>query len=461
MRILITAAGSHGDVVPYTGLGVRLREAGHEVTLATHPSFAARVAECGLGFRPLPGDPRTDAAGPIAPSGAPDPCGPAAEADVAAASGEGARSVGAGEGPRTRALLRQASTAIRHLGEGLADAAEPGTELLLLSNTTATLGRHVAEAIGADCFGVALQPTAPTGDFPPVVGPTRSLGRWGNRAAGRLALRVVDRLHRDAVRDLRDRLGLPAATGGGAGASTVHRRRTRSGAGAAGAGTGAPVPYGLSAIMHGFSPVLVPRPADWGAGLDVVGTWWPHLPPDARLPAAVEEFLDAGPPPVLIGFGSMGGGAGERLSAMATEALRRAGLRGILQSGWAGLAASGDDVLTVGEVPHALLFPRMAAVVHHAGAGTTAAALGAGVPAVPVPVTADQPFWARRVAALGAGADPIPYKALTADRLAEALRRAVHDGTYRERAAAAARRMTTEDGAGRVTEVIGRLKQTS
>ncbi|WKX71689.1 nucleotide disphospho-sugar-binding domain-containing protein [Streptomyces sp. XD-27] len=438
MRILITAAGSHGDVVPYTGLGVCLREAGHEVVLATHPSFAARVAECGLGFRPLPGDPRTDAAAPT------EPPGPGGE-------GTGAPTR-AGGAPRGRALLRQASTAIRLLGEGIADAADPGTDLLLLSNTTATLGRHVAEAIGADCLGAALQPTAPTGEFPPVVGPTRSLGRWGNRAAGRFALRVVDRLHRDAVRDLRARLGLPAATGGGAGASTARRRRARSGA-------GAPVPYGLGAILHGFSPVLVPRPADWGAGLDVVGTWWPHLRPEARLPEVVEDFLGAGPPPVFIGFGSMGGGEGERLSGIATEALRRAGLRGILQAGWAGLAACGDDVLTVGDVPHALLFPRAAAVVHHAGAGTTAAALRAGVPSVPVPVTADQPFWARRVAALGAGTEPIPYRALTADRLAEALRQAVHDGAYRERAASAARRMAAEDGAGRVAEVIRTLER--
>lgn len=115
------------------------------------------------------------------------------------------------------------------------------------------------------------------------------------------------------------------------------------------------------------------------------------------------------------GFGSMAAGHGERLSGIAVRALRAAGLRGILQSGSAGLAAEGDDdVLTVGDVPHALLFPRTAAVVHHAGAGTAAAGLRAGVPAVPVPVTADQPFWALRLAALGAAsrtpAVPVPRR---------------------------------------------------
>ncbi|MYZ12335.1 nucleotide disphospho-sugar-binding domain-containing protein, partial [Streptomyces sp. SID337] len=139
-----------------------------------------------------------------------------------------------------------------------------------------------------------------------------------------------------------------------------------------------------------------------------------------------------GPPPVFIGFGSMAGGEGdgERLSEIAVSALRTAGLRGVLQSGRAGLAASGDDVLTIGEVPHALLFPRVAAVVHHAGAGTSAAALRAGAPAVPVPVAADQPFWAARLASLGAATAPVPFEDLTAPALADAIGRAVREGTH-------------------------------
>lgn len=153
----------------------------------------------------------------------------------------------------------------------------------------------------------------------------------------------------------------------------------------------------------------------------------------------------------------MGAGQGDRLGELAVRALRQAGVRGIVQAGWAGLAApdgDDDDTLLVGDVPHALLFPRTAAVVHHAGAGTTAAALRAGVPSVPVPFTADQPFWARRVAALGAGTEPVPAAALTADRLAEAIRRAVEEPSYREHAAVAAARLGSEDGAGAVARSI-------
>ncbi|MGW1892765.1 glycosyltransferase [Streptomyces sp. NPDC002004] len=402
MNILITAAGSRGDVAPYTGVGVRLREAGHDVAVATHEHFAPLVAESGLEFRALPGDPYGSS----------------------------------GDGRGTAALARKAAAFVRELGTGIADAAAQGAELLLLSTTTAPLGWHVAEAMGVPSLGAYLQPVTPTGSFPPVVGGARSLGPWGNRAAGRLSLRVVDRIHAEAARRLRDRFGLPPAAPG-----QVRRRYEERG----------------WPVLHGFSPHVVPRPADWRAGLDVVGHWWPHTPDGRALPSALEDFLHAGPPPVFIGFGSMAGGQGERLGELAVRALRSAGLRGVLQSGHAGLTAVDDDTTVVGDLPHALLFPRMAAVVHHAGAGTTAAGLRAGVPTVPVPVTADQPFWAARAAALGAATTPIPFKDLTADRLADALRRVVGEPGYRSRARAAAALLAAEDGAGRVVAAVGRV----
>lgn len=409
--ILLTAAGSYGDVAPYTGVGARLRAAGHEVTLATHDSYAPLVRAAGLEFRRLPADPRR-----------PDATGPARHT-----------------GPR--ALLRTAAAFLRELGDGLADAARPGTDLLLFSTTTAPLGHHLAEALRLPSLDLPLVPGAPTGDFAPVVGGVRSLGRSGNRAAGRLSLRVLDRLHADAARDLRTRLGLPPA-----GARTVRRRTEAAG----------------HPVLHGFSEALLPRPADWPAHLEVVGNWWPWHTPGERLPSVVEDFLAAGPPPVFVGFGSMAAGDGERLGALAADALRRAGLRGILQSGWAGLTApEHPDLLTVGALPHALLFPRMSAVVHHCGAGTAAAGLRAGVPTVPVPVTADQPFWAARLAALGAATAPVPFRDLSADhgvaRLADALTRATAAPARRDRATAAARRLAAEDGAGAVVEAVGRL----
>ncbi|QIK08306.1 glycosyltransferase family 1 protein [Streptomyces sp. ID38640] len=421
-HILITAAGSHGDIAPYTGVGARLRAAGHEVALATHDSYAPLVRAAGLEFRQLPADPRTRRADPAEAAGPDRPPAPGG----------------------TRALMRQATAFIKELGGGIADAAREDTGLLLLSATTAPLGHHLAEARGIPSLELPLVPGAPTGDFAPVVSGGRSLGRWGNRAAGRLSLRVVDRLYADAAREMRARLGLPPAT-----PRTVRRRAEAAG----------------RPVLYGFSEVLVPRPTDWRTGLDVVGNWWPWHAPDDRLPPVVEDFLAAGPPPVFIGFGSMAGGEGERLSALAAAALRRAKVRGILQSGWAGLTTrhtSADaDLLTIGEVPHALLFPRMSAVVHHCGAGTAAAGVRAGVPTVPVPVTADQPFWAARLAALGVATAPIPFKDLSTDhavaRLAHAISQATAAPARRDHATTAAHRLATEDGAGKVLKAVERL----
>lgn len=397
MKILITAAGSRGDVAPYTGLGARLADAGHEVALATGEVFAPLVREAGLEFRPLPADPR-----------------------------------GAGPAGTKRELMRTAAAFMRRMATGLRDALTDDTELMLLSTTTAPLGWHLEEATGVPGLDVSLQPTEPTGDFPPVVGGTRSLGRFGNRAMGRLSLRVADRIFADAVRELRSGLGLAPVRPG-----EVRRRRTEAG----------------RPVLFGFSEVLVPRPADWREGLTVTGNWWPYRADDP-LPPEVEDFLSAGPPPVLVGFGSMPADDAERLSDLAVTALRRAGVRGILQSGRAGLAASGDDVLTVGDLPHSALFPRLAAVVHHAGAGTSAATLRAGVPSVPVPVLADQPFWASRLTALGAAPAPVPFAALTAERLGDALKHAVAEPSYADAARAAARLMSAEDGAGQVVKAV-------
>ncbi|MEV7421724.1 glycosyltransferase [Streptomyces sp. NPDC091212] len=400
MGILIAAAGSRGDIAPYTGLGAALRRAGYDVALATTDTFAPLVRDAGLEFRALPADPRLR-----------------------------------GGGTGGRELMRTAAAFITELGQGFADAMADGTDLLLLSTTTAPLGWHLAEATGTPCLGVYLQPTAPTGDFPPVVTGSRSLGGPVNRVAGRFALGMADRVYAPAVAVLRRRLQLPPAS-----ASVTRRRRERAN----------------WPILHGFSTVLVPRPSDWRSGLEVVGNWWPHLDATVQLPAELEDFLRAGPRPVLVGFGSMAAGDGERLSEIAVRALRRAGLRGILQAGNAGLAADSDDILTIGDVPHAPLFPRLAAVVHHAGAGTSAAALRAAVPAVTVPVTADQPFWAGRLAALGAATDPIPFRSLTAERLADSLDRVVREVAYTRAAARAARHMKTEDGADRVIEAVQR-----
>jgi UDP:flavonoid glycosyltransferase YjiC (YdhE family) len=165
---------------------------------------------------------------------------------------------------------------------------------------------------------------------------------------------------------------------------------------------------------------------------------------------------------VFVGFGSMTP-TYERLHDVVAVAVKRAGVRAVVQSGWAELGWAelgwaGDDILVVGDLPHDWLFPRTAAVVHHAGAGTTGAGLRAGVPAVPVPVLVDQPFWADRLHRLGVAPHPLPLHELTADTLTDALRSCLDRSTYRDRASELARQIHAEDGHAVVLSLLTQLE---
>jgi UDP:flavonoid glycosyltransferase YjiC (YdhE family) len=209
-------------------------------------------------------------------------------------------------------------------------------------------------------------------------------------------------------------------------------------------------------IVYGISPHVVPRPPDWGEDVHLTGYWTVPPPSGWRPPADLVAFLEGGAPPVLVSFGSLITGEAGRLTGVVLEALKRVGRRAVLVRGWGGLQARDlpEEILAVDSVPFAWLLPRMAALVHHGGVGTTAAGLRAGVPAVIVPFTADQPFWGRQVARLGAGPAPIPGKRLTAERLAGAIEKAAGDGAMRQRAASLGEKLRAEDGPGRAAEII-------
>ena len=228
-----------------------------------------------------------------------------------------------------------------------------------------------------------------------------------------------------------------------------------------------PLPWSLYAtldispepILYGYSRHVVPIPPDWGPWLHVTGYWFGARDPAYQPPAELAAFLAAGPPPVYIGFGSMVDMETAAVTRVVLEALQITGQRGVVSGGWSDLGAGSlpESVLRVGAVPHDWLFPRMAAVVHHGGAGTTAAGLRAGVPSVLVPFFADQPFWGRRVAVLGVGPKPIPRKQLTAERLAAAIREATGDTVMRQRAVDLGARIRSEDGVAAAVEVIESL----
>jgi UDP:flavonoid glycosyltransferase YjiC (YdhE family) len=205
-----------------------------------------------------------------------------------------------------------------------------------------------------------------------------------------------------------------------------------------------------------YSQEVLPRPADWDDSQHITGYWFLDDKQDWRPPQELIDFVQAGPPPVCVGFGSMGCGQPEELAGIVVEALARSGQRGLLLTGWGGLRPGDlpDTVFRVEAIPYAWLFPQMAAVVHHGGAGTTAECLRSGVPSIHIPFFADQPFWARRVYALGVGPKYVPRKRLSVKRLADAITTAVTDADIQRRAATLGRRLRAEDGIGRAVEII-------
>ncbi|MFI8823531.1 glycosyltransferase [Streptomyces sp. NPDC053431] len=410
MRVALMTAGSRGDVAPFAGLGHGLARAGHEVTVVTHESFAGLVREAGLAFRGLPVDPRAELE-----------------------SEDGRRLLTIRSGPRRlAAMLAMARRLAGELAPGMVAAART-SDVLLLAGSVAPLGRVIGDALGLPSRDLHLQPLAPTRAFPPSVLGVRSLGGAGNRLAARAVDASLELVFARAAREVRGELG------GARGRSGARRERP---------------------VHHGFSSLVVPRPPDWRPGLSIDGYWWSYTSADAELPELLRDFLDAGPPPVFVGLGSLTVAEPERVSGLVVRALRAAGLRGVIQAGWSGLHAEGDDMLSIGEVPHSLLFPRVAAVVHHGGAGTTAAGLRAGVPAVPLPMWFDAAFWAARLVAVGVSPGPVPLSRFTSPQpLAEALTAATRDPAYRRRAAALAERLRREDGVARLRAALDGLSR--
>jgi len=417
MKIVIVTVGSLGDTAPFIGLGARLRAAGHDVAVAAQAAFEGPIRDAGLEFRKMPGDIR---------------------ADLASEMGQKLHRASSWL-KAFPATLWLAEKILSELAEGIVAAAE-GAELLLIHRIALMHGHLVANAMNIPCLVLELFPSglAPTGEFLPAgFGPT-SLGGWGNRKVYQMmrASAGKSKKYIASLEEFQTKFGLPRVD-----PTTLYSRMENE----------------QWPIFHAFSPTVVPRPTDWREGLEVIGYFWPVRPRDWQPPAQLVDFIGAGPPPVFIGFGSLVPEEAGRLSELVTAAVRQAKVRAVVQAGWADLATSGDDVLCIGSVPHDWLFPKMAAVVHAAGAGVTAAGLRAGVPAIPIPAMNDQPFWADRLVKLGVAPGWIRFQKLSAERLAFFIGQAISQPSHRSTALSLAERIRVEDGAGRIVKAVSAI----
>jgi UDP:flavonoid glycosyltransferase YjiC (YdhE family) len=322
---------------------------------------------------------------------------------------------------------------IRDAWNGCRDA-----DAVVGSFTSDTYALAIGEKLGVPALSMPLQPTLiATRDGRSMTGaPLPNRVSRVNEWFGRLLIEPFPwRLYGRQVNQFRREIGLPAQTN----RQNIAARRRMT-------------------VLHAVSRHVMPCPADWPDNFDVTGYLFLDEGHDWEPPEELVEFLGDGPPPVGIGFGSMTATNPGATTRLVIDAVRQSGQRAILLAGWAGIGsvALPPEVLVLSTAPHGWLFPRMAAVVHHGGAGTTAAGLAAGVPSVIVPHMADQPYWGQRVRALGAGPKPVPRHALTAPRLASAMLQAVTDDAMGRRAAALGARIREEDGLGRAVEVIAR-----
>jgi sterol 3beta-glucosyltransferase len=404
MRIALLTLGSRGDVQPLVALGRGLQAAGHDVVLATHPRFEAFVADLGLRFAPL------------------------AEGHVSrgAETAEGQRWIDSqrrGLAPAWLGFLRDArSVAARRLAD--AAAACQDAEAIVAANLAFVLGWQMADLRGVPLVRAYVEPPAwmlagrPVRPVAPAVRQVAWLAArpWLHRVR-RGALGLGPLPLREPLADL-DRRGMP--------------------------------------VLYAFSPEVLPVPGGLGGGSEVTGYWFVDDGLDPDPPAELVEFLDAGPPPVSIGFSTMIGSDPAATAELVREAVAEAEVRAVVIGPGERLAQSfsGAGIMAVGAVSHDWLFPRCAAVVHHAAVGTTAAGLRAGVPAVGIPHMTDQFLWARRLHELGVAPAPSPRRDLTASRLAQAIRAAVGDGALRRAARALGERIAAEDGVGRAVQAI-------
>ncbi|MDG4770207.1 glycosyltransferase [Solwaraspora sp. WMMD792] len=420
VRVLIVTVGSRGDVQPYLALGTGLQAAGHDVTLATCARFRSFVTDHGLVYGHLGDDilQLLDSA-----------AGRAAMEDTTGLLGSIRTNI---------RLARQANPINRGLLADVWQAARQADPDVIVYHPKALAGPHVAEKLGVPAVqAVPVPMSVATGDFPMIGMPALPLGRRYNRLTYRLA-GAGYRMYDGMVNTFRqETLGLARSSG----AALATRLPD-----------GRPIP-----VLHAISGHVVPRPADWPGHAQLTGYWFLDDATGWQPPAELIDFLDAGDPPVYIGFGSMAGRDPRRLTRAVTAALRLANVRGVVATGWGGLDAADlpDTVLPITQAPHDWLFPRVSAVVHHGGAGTTAAALRAGRPSVICPFILDQFFWGRRVAALGAGSAPVPQSTLTGQRLAAAIRQVTTDADIQEAAAGLGRRITAEDG---VASAVARIE---
>ncbi len=417
MRISLIAYGTRGDVQPVLALARELVRAGHTVRMAAGTDFRDRIAECGV-----------------------EPAPSSMAARDLMTSDDGRLWADLGTNPilqvrvMRRLVLRTARAMMDEAWEACRDA-----DVILGTSSAEPFGPSFAEKLGVPFITTLLQPAfrATRSGAATWMAPVPGRSSLLNYAAGKLLVEgAFHWMSRDLIDTFRaEKLGLPSQS----------TRRFLAAAGS-------------RPVLMGISRHVTPHPEDWPPPYHTTGYWFLDDAEPWKPSPGLGAFLEAGDPPVAIGFGSMTTRDAAASTRMVLEAVAASGRRAVLLSGWAGLGAPDlpSNVFAVDSAPHAWLFPKMAAAVHHGGSGTTAAALRAGIPQIVVPHLGDQPYWGRRMHELGVAPKPVLKPRLTAAKLATAIRDVTGDPRYAANAAALGKLVRNEDGLTAGVELVER-----
>ena len=408
MNLTMLSIGSTGDVRPFILLGKELASRGHRVTIAAFPQFQQTVHHASLHFFPLDGD---------------------AE-----------KMIGAIMKPDTNGLsyLPRLMKNIRLILPGLLRSMTESCQNAdaMVCNFFGSVYYSIAEMYDIPCIQVDFFPMDQTKEIPISSIRNQRLGYGANIASYKLGYLIMSCVEKYCLSSWRKSNDLKA------GKLRMHpdyQLGTHS------------VP-----VIYAISPSFLPRPAEWGDRIYMSGFWFEEHPEPWQPAENLESFLDAGSPVVYIGFGSMNSGDMNRLLTILIRAVRAANVRAVISLGWIGRQLkSTSRIMFVNEyVPHDWLFPRVDAVIHHGGAGTTSAGLKYGKPTLIIPFAGDQPFWGDRICRNGCGPKPLPRENLTIRKLVSAILDLLSQNKYSENARAMAEKMKNEHGVRNAADII-------
>jgi sterol 3beta-glucosyltransferase len=419
MKVLILTVGSRGDVQPYVALGQGLKDAGHDVFVSTCQRFETFVSDHGLNYLYMN-----------------DQIMALMDSDQGREVMEETTSIFQVI-KNTIKLVKKVTPLQREMLKDSWLAAEQCQPDLIIFHPKAYGGPSIAEKMRIPVIlAIPLPMLVPTTQQP-VWSPSRiSLGGWFNKLTYVIPQKLMKFSVGKLVKESRELHGLPYQPKG---FDILHDNE------------GKHIP-----VFHCYSGSVSPRPNDWPQNVVTTGYWFLQENKNWQPPDALQRFLEAGDPPVYVGFGSMAGRDPERLTSIVIKALQKANVRGIIATGWGGLTVSQlpDSIFKIDQVPHEWLFPKVAAVVHHGGAGSTAAGLRAGRPTIVCPFFGDQPYWGARVYALGVGSKPLPQKKLSVDDLAAAIVEVTSNQKIRKNAQLIGDKLSHENGVANALGII-------